>query len=69
MFIKNEKHSKIKFSIISPECWSSSCTEANAKHHHDEAARCIGSKPCKACKNCNYCKHCNSGGKCGVCSR
>ena len=46
-----------------------SCTEANAKHHHDEAAKCIGSKPCKACKNCKYCKHCNSGGKCGVCSR
>jgi len=23
MFIKNEKHSKIKFSIMSPECWSS----------------------------------------------
>ena len=46
-----------------------SCTEANAKYYHDEAAKCIGSKPCKACKNCNYCKHCNSGGKCGVCSR
>ena len=27
-----------------------SCTEANAKHHHDEASKCIGSKPCKACK-------------------
>ena len=27
-----------------------SCTEANAKHHHDEAAKCIGSKPCRACK-------------------
>ena len=23
-----------------------SCTEANAKHHHDEATKCIGSKPC-----------------------
>lgn len=23
-----------------------SCTEANAKYYHDEATKCIGSKPC-----------------------
>ena len=27
-----------------------SCTEANAKYHHDEAAKCIGSKPCRHVK-------------------
>ena len=71
MFIKNEKHSKIKFSIISPECWSSSCTEANAKHHHDEATKCIGSKPCSVghVKIVITANTVTAGGKCGVCSR